>query len=95
LEFACLDIIGQKRNVPVYEILGGKFEYQNGKIKVPDKSGLGIKLNRDKLAEYAELYKRLGGYPYDQDPLRQGSSPIVPNNRRANELDARTPEIAF
>jgi glucarate dehydratase len=56
---------------------------------------LGIKINRDKLAEYAELYRRLGGYPYDQDPLRQGSSPIVPNNRRANELDARTPEIAF
>src|SRR6478752_8983202 len=24
LEFACLDIIGQKWNVPVYEILGGK-----------------------------------------------------------------------
>src|SRR5213082_1645798 len=26
LEFACLDIIGQKWNVPVYEILGGKLQ---------------------------------------------------------------------
>ena len=43
-------------------IEGGKFEYQNGKIKVPDGAGLGVKLNRDKLNEYAELYKELGGY---------------------------------
>ena len=27
-----------------------------------------MKLNRDKLREYSELYRRLGGYPYDQDP---------------------------
>jgi glucarate dehydratase len=26
LEFACLDILGQKWNVPVYEILGGKLQ---------------------------------------------------------------------
>jgi len=76
-------------------IEGGKFEYKNGKIKVPDAPGLGIKLNRDKLNEYAELYKRLGGYPYDQDPLRKGWSPIVPNNRWADETNANTPEIPF
>ena len=74
---------------------GGKFEYADGKIAVPDKPGLGIKLNRDKLAEYAELYKRLGGYNYDKDPLRPDWSPIVPNTRWADERDDRIPQIPF
>ncbi|MEP6922881.1 MAG: enolase C-terminal domain-like protein [Pyrinomonadaceae bacterium] len=76
-------------------IKGGKFQYQNGTIKVPAEAGLGIKLDRDKLNEYAELYKRLGGYPYDQDPLRPDWSPVVPNNRWADPADGRTPDIAF
>ena len=76
-------------------IEGGKFQYQNGAIKVPTGAGLGVKLNRDKLNEYAELYKRLGGYSYDKDPLRPDWSPVVPNNRWADPLDARTPDIDF
>jgi len=75
-------------------IEGGKFKYQNGKIAVPDGPGLGIKIDRAKLEEYSELYKRLGGYPYDKDPLRPNWSPIVPNTRWADPRDARTPEIA-
>lgn len=76
-------------------IEGGKFEYVNGRIKVPDAPGLGIKLDRDKLGEYAELYKRLGGYPYDHDPNRPGWTPTIPNNRWADETDATTPLIPF
>jgi glucarate dehydratase len=76
-------------------IVGGKFEYHGGRIKVPDGPGLGVKLDRDKLAEYAELYKRLGGYPYDRDPLRPAWTPTVPNDRWADPDDARTPEIPF
>ncbi|MEJ7849094.1 MAG: enolase C-terminal domain-like protein [Pyrinomonadaceae bacterium] len=76
-------------------IEGGKFKYENGAIKVPTAPGLGIKLNRDKLAEYSELYKRLGSYPYDQDPLRPGWTPTIPNNRWADPEDSRTPEIAY
>ncbi len=76
-------------------IEGGKFKYENGAIKVPTAPGLGVKLNRDKLAEYGELYKRLGSYPYDQDPLRPGWTPLVPNNRWADPEDSRTPEVAF
>src|SRR6201991_3827155 len=68
-------------------IEGGKFEYKDGRIKVPETSGLGVKLDRDKLQEYAELYKRLGGYNYDKDPLRPDWSPIVPNTRWADEQD--------
>lgn len=70
-------------------IEGGKFEYKDGKIAVPTAPGLGIRLNRDKLAEYSELYKRLGSYPYDQDPLRPGWTPTIPNNRWADPEDAR------
>jgi len=76
-------------------IESGKFEYKNGAIKVPDAPGLGIKLNRDKLAEYNELYKRLGGYPYDQDPLRPGWTPTIPNNRWADPDDDRRPDIPY
>jgi glucarate dehydratase len=76
-------------------IEGGLMKYENGKIRVPDGPGLGVTLNRDKLAEYNELYKRLGGYSYDQDPLRPGWTPTVPNNRWADPDDARKPEIPY
>jgi glucarate dehydratase len=77
-------------------IEGGKFKYENGTIAVPDGAGLGVKLNRDKLNEYSELYKRLGSYPYDQDPLRLGWTPTIPNNRWADSEDASQPsEMPF
>ncbi|MDQ3686038.1 MAG: mandelate racemase [Acidobacteriota bacterium] len=73
-------------------IVGGKFKYEDGSIAVPTAPGLGVKLDRDKVAEYSELYKRLGSYPYDQDPLRPGWTPTIPNNRWADPSDARVPE---
>ena len=65
-------------------IEGGLMKYEGGSIPVPTGPGLGVKLNREKLREYGELYKRLGRYPYDQDPGRPGWSPIVPNDRWAD-----------
>jgi glucarate dehydratase len=76
-------------------IEGGKFEYKNGRISVPTKPGLGIRLDREKLKEYSELYQRLGSYPYDKDPLRPDWSPVVPNNRWADADDDRTPDIKY
>ncbi len=76
-------------------IEGGKMEYVNGAIKVPTGPGLGVKLNRDKLNEYHELYLKLGTYPYDQDPLRPGWAPTIPNHKWADPLDDRVPNIAF
>src|SRR6185312_11786380 len=76
-------------------IEGGLMPYRDGSIAIPDKPGLGVRLNRDKLAEYAELYKKLGGYPYDQDPGRRGWTPLVPNDRWADPEDARPVTIAF
>jgi glucarate dehydratase len=71
---------------------GGPFKYEGGSIAVPTGPGLGVRLDRDKLAEYAELYKRLGGYAYDQDPLRPGWTPLIPNERWADPSDARRPD---
>lgn len=75
-------------------IEGGKLHYEAGAIRVPTAPGLGVKLNRDKVAEYSELYKRLGSYAYDQDPLRPGWTPTIPNTRWADPTDARIPKIA-
>ncbi len=72
-------------------IEGGKFRYENGSIAVPAGPGLGVKLDYDKLGAYRELYKRLGSYPYDQDPLRPGWTPTIPNDRWADPEDGRTP----
>jgi len=67
-------------------IMGGKFEYKDGKVAVPNKPGLGVELDRDKLAEYSELYIELGGYPYDKDPQRPEWYALVPNDRWAPVL---------
>lgn len=74
-------------------IEGGKFTYEDGSIKVPEGPGLGVRLNREKVQQYNELYQRLGSYPYDQDPLRPGWAPTIPNNRWADPLDDRSPRI--
>ncbi|GIF73544.1 enolase C-terminal domain-like protein [Asanoa siamensis] len=65
-------------------ISGGKKSYVDGAIAVPTGPGLGVRLDRDKVDEYAELYKEIGGYPYDRDPARPGWYPLVPNERWAD-----------
>ncbi len=74
-------------------IAGGKLPYVEGSIAVPTAPGLGVKLDRDKLNEYHDLFLRLGTYPYDQDPLRPGWTPLIPNERWADPEDARTPQM--
>jgi len=64
-------------------LVGGKMPYVNGAIRVPDGPGLGIEVDRDKVREYAELYRELGGYPYDRDPARPDWFPLIPNSRWA------------
>jgi glucarate dehydratase len=75
-------------------IQGGKFTYEDGAISVPTTPGLGVKLDREKLAEHSELYRRLDPYPYDQDPLRPGWTPTIPNDRWADPNDACVPDIS-
>lgn len=76
-------------------IEGGKMQYEGGSIAVPTGPGLGVTLDRSKLALYRDLYKRLGSYPYDQDPLRPGWAPIIPNDRWADPKDGRLPKIPY
>ncbi|WP_149264189.1 enolase C-terminal domain-like protein [Actinomadura sp. K4S16] len=72
-------------------IEGGPMRYEGGRIPVPAGPGLGVGLDRDKLAEYAELYRELGGYAYDRDPGRPGWYPLVPNDRWADPAAALPP----
>lgn len=74
-------------------IEGGKLRYRHGAIAVPDGPGLGVSLDRERLARYAELYQRLGSYPYDRDPLRPDWYPLVPNTRWADPGDDRVPDL--
>jgi glucarate dehydratase len=76
-------------------IHGGLLKYENGSIAVPTAPGLGVKLDRDKVAKYSALYQRLGGYPYDQDPMRPGWTPVLPNDRWADPKDGRAPVMAY
>ncbi|MCW5969802.1 MAG: hypothetical protein KIT57_14945 [Blastocatellales bacterium] len=76
-------------------IEGGKLQYKDGAIEVPKGPGLGVQLDREKLCEYHEMFLRLGNYPYDQDPLRPGWTPVLPNDRWADPSDGRIPEIPF
>jgi len=70
-------------------IVGGKMRYEAGAIRVPSGPGLGIELDRDKLGTYAELYKSLGGYPYDRDPARPDWFPLLPNTTWSDPNERR------
>lgn len=54
-------------------IQGGKLEYRNGKMTVPKGPGLGVKLDREKLAKYNEMsrHKQMGSWI--EDPARPGA----------------------
>jgi glucarate dehydratase len=71
-------------------IAGGKVAYERGAIRVPDAPGLGVALDPDRVARYAEEYRRHGGYPYDRDPARPGWFAMTPNQNWA-EPEERTP----
>jgi glucarate dehydratase len=64
-------------------IEGGKLPYEGGAIRVPDKPGLGVTPDREKVAKYHELFLELGSYPYDRDPGRPEWYALLPNTRWA------------
>lgn len=67
-------------------IVGGKFAYEGGSLPVPDGPGLGVELDRDRLAKYAAHFEEVGNYIYDRDPHRPGWYPIIPNDRWADPM---------
>ncbi|MEI7443720.1 MAG: enolase C-terminal domain-like protein [Burkholderiales bacterium] len=74
-------------------VVGGKMRYVDGRIAVPTAPGLGVRLDAEKVRRYHELYKELGGYPYDRDPGRPGWYPLVPNADWADPADATVPAL--
>jgi glucarate dehydratase len=62
---------------------GGKLAYRDGAIAVPEGPGLGVRLDRNKLAQYHDLYLELGGYLYDRDPGRPEWYALLPNTKWA------------
>jgi len=65
-------------------IKGGKLKYEDGFIKLPEGPGLGVEIDYDKLKQYSELYKELGGYAYDRDPGRADWVCIMPEQNYAD-----------
>ncbi len=74
-------------------IEGGKLEYRDGSIKVPNTPGLGVRLDREKLEQYAQRYKELGGYLYDRDPGHLDYYPLVPKQRFADPEVSLKPDL--
>lgn len=59
-------------------IEGGKLQYTNGKMKVPAGPGLGVTLDRDKLARYHELANKKQMGSWIEDPRRPGAITCQP-----------------
>lgn len=57
---------------------GGKLRYKNGKMTVPTGPGLGVTLDRDKLARYSELSKKRQMGSWIEDPRRPGAITCQP-----------------
>ena len=74
-------------------IVGGPMRYEGGAIRVPDAPGLGVTLDRDKMRQYTELFRELGGYPYDRDPGRPGWYAHVPNMQWADPSVSLRPTL--
>ncbi|WP_421724682.1 enolase C-terminal domain-like protein [Bauldia sp.] len=75
-------------------IVGGKLTYHNGAIALPAGPGLGVEVDRDKLAQYAEHYQRTGGYAYDRDPGRPDWFSVFPEQRYADPTVKSAPPEA-
>ena len=59
-------------------IEGGKLKYKDGKMAVPKGPGLGVKLDRDKLAKYHELSKTQQMGSWIEDPRQTGAVTYQP-----------------
>jgi len=57
---------------------GGKLQYSGGNMAVPQAPGLGVKLDRDKLARYHELSAKKKMGSWIEDPHRPGNITVQP-----------------
>ncbi|HVC45957.1 MAG TPA: enolase C-terminal domain-like protein [Terracidiphilus sp.] len=59
-------------------LVGGKLQYEDGCMKVPRGPGLGVELDRDKLARYSELITKQEMGSWIEDPTRRGVVTVQP-----------------
>jgi len=60
------------------DLLKQRIEIRGGKVALPDRPGLGVEVDEDKLEKYSRLFQEEGEYQYTSDPLRTGWIPKVP-----------------
>jgi len=72
-------------------IAGGPMRYEAGTIALPEGPGLGVELDRERLARYAEHFREVGGYPYDRDPARPDWYSVFPERSYADPSVKRMP----
>jgi len=56
---------------------GGPLPYKDGCLSLPTGPGIGVNLDRDKLARYAELYRKQGNFGF-YDPEALADTPLIP-----------------
>lgn len=49
-------------------VVGGKLRYENGAIRVPSGAGLGVELDRDRVARYREMARTKSMASWLEDP---------------------------
>jgi glucarate dehydratase len=59
-------------------IVGGKMQFEKGGLCVPKGPGLGVELDRDKLAKYSELARKQEMGSWIEDPTRPGVVTVQP-----------------
>jgi glucarate dehydratase len=59
-------------------LAGGKMKFENGAMRVPTGPGLGVELDRDKLARYHELAMKQQMGSWIEDPKRPGLVTVQP-----------------
>src|SRR5580658_8993336 len=62
----------------VDDLITAPFVYEGGCMRVPDGPGLGVELDRDKLARYHAAYEKEGGISEFYDPARPDWIPALP-----------------
>ncbi|WP_449462387.1 enolase C-terminal domain-like protein [Tardisphaera miroshnichenkoae] len=60
------------------DLIKEKLVIRNGHIPVPNKPGLGVTVDEDKIYRYEKLFKEEGGYSYSSDSARGAWIPTIP-----------------
>jgi hypothetical protein len=57
---------------------GGPLPYRDGALTVPERPGLGVELDAERVERYSELYKREGAQFGFHDAVALEATPLLP-----------------